>query len=97
MKKELFDELTASIREAGQIRKGRRQPSRKFEYGPMDVKAIRGRLRVSQGQFAMMLGVSRSTLQNWEQGRRTPRGPARALLTVVDRKPKAVLEALRAS
>ena len=43
-----------------------------------------------------MIGVSKATLQNWEQGRRTPDGPAKALLTIVDRNPKAVLAALQA-
>ena len=45
----------------------------------MDVKAIRLRLGKSQSEFARMIGVSISTLQNWEQGRRRPEGPARAL------------------
>jgi len=63
---------------------------------PIDVKRIRTKLHVSQSQFAMMIGVSKSTLQNWEQGRREPQGPAKTLLRVVDKNPKAVLEALRA-
>jgi putative transcriptional regulator len=42
-----------------------------------------------------MIGVSRATLQNWEQGRREPEGPAKALLKVVEKNPKAVLEALQ--
>lgn len=96
MKKELFNELVASIGEAGKIRKGEINPSRSFEYGPIDIKRIRNRLHVSQAQFSLMIGVSKSTLQNWEQGRREPDGPAKALLRVVDKKPEAVLEALQA-
>jgi len=96
MKKELFDELVESVKEAGRIRKGSAKPSRVFRYGPVEVKRIRKKLHVSQSQFAMMIGVSKATLQNWEQGRRKPEGPAKALLHVVDKNPGAVLEALRA-
>lgn len=59
-----------------------------------DIKTIRRDLAVSQGQFARMIGVSVTTLQNWEQGRRQPRGPASALLKVASRNPRAVLQAL---
>jgi putative transcriptional regulator len=97
MKKELFEELVESIEQAGQIRKGLLKPSRVFRYRPVEVKRIRNKLHVSQSQFAMMIGVSKSTLQNWEQGRREPEGPAKALLRVVDKNPKAVLEALQAT
>ncbi len=96
MKKELFDELVESIEEAGKIREGSVKPSRTFRYRPVDVKRIRNRLHVSQSQFSLMIGVSKSTLQNWEQGRREPEGPAKALLRVVDKRPEAVLEALQA-
>lgn len=51
-------------------------------------------MNVSQNEFALMLGVSPRTLQNWEQGRREPEGSARALLIVAQKNPKAVLEAL---
>lgn len=95
MKKELFEELVASIKESGNIRKGLLKPSRVFGFRSMDVKRIRRKLHVSQGEFAMIMGVSKSTLQNWEQGRREPQGAAKALLKVVDRNPKAVLEALQ--
>jgi putative transcriptional regulator len=95
MKKELFNDLVKSVQEAGKIRKGLLKPSRVFEYHPMDVKKVRGKLHVSQSQFALMIGVSKATLQNWEQGRRKPEGPAKALLKVVEKNPKAVLEALQ--
>jgi len=96
MKKELFAELVESIEEAGKIRKGIVKPSRVSRYRPVDIKRIRNRLHVSQSQFSLMIGVSKSTLQNWEQGRREPEGPAKALLRVVDKQPQAVLEALQA-
>jgi DNA-binding transcriptional regulator YdaS (Cro superfamily) len=62
-----------------------------FDHCPMVVRASLG---ASQSEFALMIGVSVATLQNWEQGRRTPDGPALALLRVAARNPKAVAEAL---
>lgn len=59
-----------------------------------DVKEIRHRLNKSQSEFALMIGVSVATLQNWEQGRRQPEGPARALLKVAAENPAAVAAAL---
>jgi putative transcriptional regulator len=94
MKKVLFEELVESIREAGRIRRGEDRPSRVFRYTPTNVKAIRARLGKSQSQFALMIGVSVSTLQNWEQGRRRPEGPAEALLRVAAAAPDVVEKAL---
>ena len=94
MKKRDFDNLVTSIRQAGAIRRGEAKPSRLVEFSPLDVKAIRRRLGKSQTEFACMIGVSVSTLQNWEQGRRRPEGSARALLQVAAKNPKAVSEAL---
>lgn len=94
MKKQIFDELVESIKEAGQIRRGRIGPSRTFDFSPEDVKAVRARLKKSQHEFALMIGVSVGTLRNWEQGRRTPEGPACALLRVVAKEPEVVALAL---
>ena len=91
-----FDQLCESIQQAGEIRRGLRKPSRTLVREEPDVRAIRERLGLSQARFASLIGVSARTLQNWEQGRREPDGPARALLRVVDAKPQAVLEALHA-
>jgi putative transcriptional regulator len=94
MRKKDFHNLVASIREAGRIRRGQAKPSRLREFAPVDVKAIRQRLGKSQAEFARMIGVSVATLQNWEQGRRRPEGPARALLKVAAVNPEAVAAAL---
>ena len=96
MKKEAFDELVASVREAGKIRRGKKKASRVSRFRVSDVKKIRAKLGVSQTEFAMMIGVSVSTLQNWEQGRREPEGPAKALLIVASKDPEAVAKALNA-
>ena len=94
MKKEQFEKLVASVKEAGEIKAGRRTPSRVHEIKPPGIKNVRERLNVSQSEFALMIGVSVRTLQNWEQGRRKPEGPAKALLRIASRNPQAVLDAL---
>ena len=94
MKDETFAKLVASLKEAGEIKAGHRTPSRAYEIRPPEIRMVRERLDVSQGEFAVMIGVSTRTLQNWEQGRRQPEGPAKALLTIASRNPTAVLDAL---
>ena len=94
MKDAAFQELLISVRQAGQIRRGTRRPSRTTAFRPTDVQAVRAELGASQAEFALLIGVSVATLRNWEQGRRTPEGPALALLRVAARNPKAVVEAL---
>jgi len=96
MKEQDFNNLIESIKQAGKIRRGEIKPERIFTYSPADIKNIRSNLKLSQSEFAMMIGVSVSTLQNWEQGRRHPEGPARALLKIASEKPDALLEALSA-
>jgi putative transcriptional regulator len=95
MSAKLFEELSASIKEAGRIRKGRAKPSRAFRYDAVDIRKLREFVRASQSQFARMIGVSKDTLQNWEQGRRRPRGPAKVLLRVFEKDPQAVVRALK--
>ena len=91
-----FQKLASSVRQAGKIRRGKARPARVFQFKPADVKAIRLRLEQSQPEFALMIGVSVATLRNWEQGRRSPEGPARALLKVAAEQPDAVRRALSA-
>jgi putative transcriptional regulator len=96
MKKASFDKLLESVKQAGRIRRGEMKAGRVFHFSPADIKEIRLRLKKSQAEFALMIGVSLATLQNWEQGRRIPEGPARALLKIAAEKPEAVIEALSA-
>lgn len=96
MKEGDFQNLVRSVRQAGRIRRGKMRPSRVFTFRPADIKSIRLKLGKSQSEFALMIGVSPATLQNWEQGRRTPEGPARALLKIAADNPKAVAHALGA-
>jgi putative transcriptional regulator len=90
MKDELFYELQKSIKEGGKILKGKKKPSRKFSFDDPNPKMIREQLGLSQSKFAKLLGISVSTLQNWEQGRRKPDGPAKVLLNVAAKYPEAI-------
>jgi putative transcriptional regulator len=94
VKADAFQELLTSVRQAGRIRRGTLAASRVTTFRAADVKAVRKKLRASQSEFALMIGVSVATLRNWEQGRRVPEGPALALLRVASKDPVAVAKAL---
>jgi putative transcriptional regulator len=93
VKRELFEELKHSLREANLIKRGQLKPGRVFRVKPeSNIVRVRGKLGLSQSKFAAILGISADTLQNWEQGRRTPTGPARVLLRIAARHPEILLE-----
>ncbi len=90
------DQLAASVKQAGAIKRGKLKPGRTTRMDPADIRMIRQKLDKSQSEFALMIGVSVSTLQNWEQGRRRPEGPARALLKIASENPETVARSLSA-
>lgn len=93
MKKELFEELKQSLREAKLIKRGQLKPGRVSHVSPeSSIVGVRGKLGLSQSKFAAILGISADTLQNWEQGRRTPSGPAKVLLKIAAKHPEVLLE-----
>lgn len=94
MKQTLFDQLAESVEQADAIIQGRQAPSRVTEYPEPQVKDIRAQTGLTQSGFAHVLGVSKRTLENWEQGRRQPTGPARTLLKVLEADPQYVLRTL---
>jgi len=91
MDKELFEQLTHSMKEAIAIAKWDMKPSRVFTVEPPEVKAVREKTGLSQSE---MIGVKVKTLQNWEQDRRNPTGAAAALLTIFDCAPDVAEKAL---
>jgi putative transcriptional regulator len=91
MKKELFEELLESVKQGGAIMKGTMKPSRVFEFPESEVKKLRDNYGLSQDKFATLMGISVSTLRNWEQGRRKPEGPAKVLLMVAAKHPEVLL------
>jgi putative transcriptional regulator len=97
MKNNLFKQLAQSLGEAGQIRRGALKPGRTFNVNPKnDTVKVRSGLGLSQSQFARLVGVSVNTLQNWEQDRRAPSGPAKVLLEVVAAHPEVLLKGMHA-
>jgi putative transcriptional regulator len=88
----MFKELLESVREGGKILRGEMEPARRTVVKIPNVKKIRGRMNLTQVQFANLFGISVATLRNWEQGRRIPDGPAQTLLRVADRHPEAILD-----
>ncbi|MBK6422845.1 MAG: helix-turn-helix domain-containing protein [Gemmatimonadetes bacterium] len=97
MRKELFEELVASVKQMKDIQAGRRKPGRVTRAedlvgtGAGQIVALRRQFGLSQAKFAALLGISTGTLQNWEQGRRAPDGPAKVLLRVAAAHPEALL------
>lgn len=96
MDKALFEDLLGSLQEAKAIAKGQAAASRRFEVPAADVKAVREQTGLSQSEFAQLMRVSVKTLQNWEQHRRNPTGPAAALLKIVSTAPEVALKSLHA-
>ena len=97
MKASEFQKLLQGVREAGEYMQGKRLPARVTVVGPSTVKGLRKSLHLTQAQFARLLTVELSTLRNWEQGRREPQGPAKALLRAISKDPRNVLRALSSS
>lgn len=95
MKKELYDELLKSVREGAKILSGKAKPSRTFQLTSPEIKEIRKNYSLTQAEFAQLLQVSSRTLQNWEQGRRIPDGPAQVLLRVAAVHPEAILDTVK--
>jgi putative transcriptional regulator len=95
MKDELFDELVTSVRDGGAILRGQRAPSRAFKIDAPNIKKIRSGYKLSQKEFATLLGISLATLRNWEQGRRQPEGAAKILLQIAARHPNVVWDVVK--
>lgn len=94
MNEKMFNELLESIKQAADIQKGKEKPSRYAVIEEPDVAAIRKKYEMTQQEFSSLLGISVATLRNWEQGRRKPQGPAKVLLKIAEKRPKAILESL---
>ncbi|MBL8893771.1 MAG: helix-turn-helix domain-containing protein [Rhizobiales bacterium] len=91
------DDLIAAMSEALEHARGKRKAkAHRIVVKPMDVRAIRTRLKLTQDQMSELLGVSLSGYRKWEQGQRQPQGAARTLLKVMAKEPKSVLRALDA-
>ena len=86
-KRDLGSELLASVR---QMKADQRSQIHNIEVS--DIVEARHRVGLSQDQFAVLLGVSKRTLQDWEQGRREPSGAAKSLIAIAMKRPDVLLE-----
>jgi len=91
---EAFDSIKQGLTEAIDYAKGKPNKAVVHKFTPVDVKAIRKKVAMTQAEFASTFGISLGTLRHWERGDRKPRGPALVLLNVVAKEPQAVLRAL---
>ena len=89
-----FTEISEALQDAIAHSKGESVGVIEHQPATIDVKAIRTKTGMSQQLFSATFGISIGTLRHWEQGARSPKGPARVLLQVVERNPKAVIEAI---
>lgn len=91
MDKQHFDQLVKGVKAMKRHIAGKPVRGTKVTELPTpDVRSIREAAKISQSQFARLIGVNLRTLQNWEQRRTQPTGPAKALLKIVASNPKAI-------
>jgi putative transcriptional regulator len=97
MDKEHFDRLVKAVHQMNRHMAGKTVRGVKVsKLQEPDVRAIREAARISQAQFARLIGVNLRTLQNWEQRRTRPSGPAKVLLKILASDPRSAIEALNA-
>ena len=92
-----FDSIAAGLQDAIAHASGDSTRGQAHTVNIVDVQVVRAKLGMSQSEFADAFGVSVATVRNWEQARRSPRGPARVLLHVINQEPEAVQRALLAA
>ena len=90
-KRDISQEILDGIRDVRAYKAGKKALRAHALKEPSPPKAIRTRLKLSQSAFAGLMGVSLRTVQDWEQGRRKPSGPAIALLRIAEQKPDVFL------
>ncbi len=84
-------EILDGIKEIKEFKQGKVSLRTRELKEPSSTKKIRELLKLSQASFAGLMGVSVRTVQDWEQGRRTPRGPAKSLLRIAEQNPEAFI------
>ena len=90
-KRDIGQEILEGIREIRAFKAGKTTLRMQELSEPSSPKEIRKKLELSQASFAALMGVSLRTVQDWEQGRREPSGPARSLLRIAEQFPEVFL------
>ena len=91
-----FESIAAGLQEAVSHAKGQKTGMVEYHPTPVDIKAVRQQVGMTQAQFAGRFGFSVATLRHWERGDRSPAGPALVLLNVIAKDHQAVMRALAA-
>jgi putative transcriptional regulator len=91
-KRDIGQEILDGIREVKTYKTGKKTLRVHTLKQPASPKVIRTRLKLSQSAFAGLMGVSLRTVQDWEQGRRKPSGPAVALLRIAEQRPEVFMD-----
>lgn len=91
---ERFESIRKGLEEAITWKKGKKTGAVVHTYTAMDVTKIRKKTKLTQKEFSESFSIPLSTLRQWEQGQRVPRGAAQALLKIIDKNPDAALAAL---
>ena len=94
---ESFESIKQGLTEAIEFAQGKITEAIVHEFAPIDIKAVRVKVGMTQAEFAAAFGISLGTLRHWERGDRKPQGPALVLLNVVAKEPEAVLRALNSA
>ena len=90
----MFDSIKQGMTQAVNHAEGKDDFIKQHKFDNVDVKNIRAKLNMSQGDFAKTFGINIKSLQNWEQERKHPSGASLVLLKVIDKNPNAVIQAL---
>jgi putative transcriptional regulator len=91
-KRDIGLEILEGIKEIKKHKKGKIKLKTRELKDPVSSKIIRGQLNLTQSEFASLMGVSPRTVQDWEQGRRKPQGPAKSLLRIAEQHPEVFLK-----
>jgi len=97
MGRKAFEKMAEGLDEVLAIARGAAKPARLYIPAEIDIKTIRGKLSLSQGDFADRFGFTVNQIKDWEQGRSRPLGGVRAYLMIIDRDPTLVLDLLRSA
>jgi len=99
MSKKAYEQIAEGLREAAAFMSGTADVSKYGVHIPaaIDTRAIRKKLKLTQREFATRYHIPLATLRDWEQGRRVPDAPARALIAAIREEPEAVRRALKRS
>lgn len=97
MSKKAFDKIMEGLNEALAVAQGKAKPAKLHVPMEIDVRAIRGKLGLSQEDFAAVFGFSVNQIKDWEQGRSRPIGGLRAYLMIIDLDAETVVRILRSA